>query len=249
MSDFIPILAGSGGPEIFGEEYNTKVLTTDRANLIGYWPMWEPSGGTAFDLSPEGNDGAYTGVTLGQAGIGDGRTCPLFDGANDFNNIYSAPLNTDFDNGEGTANIWLKPIDANVWDDVLRRIFYISADAENRIYAQATGAGTVNIAYEAGDVTENITFSPSGAEWRMWTITWSTSADGGNGEVKVYRDGVQEGATQAIGGTWVGSLASNNTIIGATSTTPANVWDGYLAHTALWKTPLTAPQIASLAVV
>ncbi|MFV1969356.1 MAG: hypothetical protein ACC628_28375, partial [Pirellulaceae bacterium] len=59
--------------------------------------MWEASGSISDDLSPQGNDGAYTGVTLGQPGIGDGRTCPLFDGANDYNNIYSAALNTDFD--------------------------------------------------------------------------------------------------------------------------------------------------------
>ena len=52
-----------------------------------------------MDISGNGFDGAYTGVTLGQDGIGDGNTCPLFDGANDFLDFYSAGFSSAF-NGD-----------------------------------------------------------------------------------------------------------------------------------------------------
>jgi hypothetical protein len=47
--------------------YKQRVLSVGRGNLIAYWPMDEHSGGVAVDHSPEGNNGAYTGVTLNDA--------------------------------------------------------------------------------------------------------------------------------------------------------------------------------------
>jgi hypothetical protein len=245
MSDFIPFF--SGGPEIFGEEYNTKVLTVDRANLIGYWPMWEPSGGDAFDLSPEGNDGAYTGVTLGQAGIGDGRTCPLFDGANDYNDIYSAALNTDFDGAEGTLLVWAK-VTAGVWtDNTNRKLVHVGADiSENYVTLWKVGDNNLAFTYEAGNTLSQVyplAITPSG--WFVLAITWSKSGD----KVIAYHNGAQTGSTLTSLGTWSGALDSTLCVVGAQSITPTHPWSGTLAHAALWTTPLTAPQIASLAVV
>ena len=77
--------------------YIQKVLGIEPGNLIAYWPMSEPSGGIAINAEgTAARNGAYTGVTLAQPGIGDGNTCPLFDGANDFNNVYSASLDAAF---------------------------------------------------------------------------------------------------------------------------------------------------------
>ena len=98
-------MLGNYDPSFAGYIY--KVLTADEASgydpssLIGFWPQNELSGGVSIDHSGLGHDGAYTGVTLGQAGVpGMGMTSPLFDGANDFNNIYSADLAND----NGLAN-------------------------------------------------------------------------------------------------------------------------------------------------
>jgi len=46
---------------------------------IAYWPMDEQSGTVAVDQSGNGRNGAYTAVTLGQPGMGDGRTAASFD--------------------------------------------------------------------------------------------------------------------------------------------------------------------------
>ena len=58
-----------------GATYYKKVLATEPANLLAYWPLNEGSGSVADNLEgTAARDGAYTGVTLGQAGIGDGWT-------------------------------------------------------------------------------------------------------------------------------------------------------------------------------
>lgn len=115
-------LGYSGLPYGFGstlsKSYMKKVLRPgvgyDPASLIGFWLQNEAAGGVSFDHSGYGRDGAYTGVTLGQPGIGDGSTAAGYDGINDFNNIYGADLvndngllNPGFENpGGGGADIW-----------------------------------------------------------------------------------------------------------------------------------------------
>src|SRR3972149_4677456 len=71
--------------------YAEKVLATEPSNLLAYFICGEASG-TVMQEEKNNYDGAYTGVTLGQTGIGDGNTCPLFDGANDYGNLYTAGL-------------------------------------------------------------------------------------------------------------------------------------------------------------
>jgi len=233
--------------EVRRKAYYQKVLGIDRDNLIGYWPMWEASGGVAEDISPEGNDGAYTGVTLGQAGIGDGKTCPLFDGANDYNNIYSAALNTDFDGTEGTWALWTKVSGLGVWTDgKTNRGIHIGVNPSNetKIYNHTNNG--LAWEYKAGGVTKTATkVGITDIGWMHWALTWSLTND----EVIPYFNGIQEGSIHTGIGTWVGDLASSTCIIGAESTVPASVWDGNIADVPLWNIALTAAQIAKLTVV
>ncbi len=97
--------------------YAHKVLATDQPHLLAYWPLSEVAGSVAYDFSGNARHGAYTGVTLGKTGIGDGDTCPFFDGANDFVNIYSVSLRDAFNGAEGTAMIWAKVFNVGVWTD------------------------------------------------------------------------------------------------------------------------------------
>ena len=121
-------------------EYYKKVLSLAGSSINGYWPMWEGSGSVSEDISSQGNTGAYTGVELGQAGIGDGRSCPLFDGTNDFNNVYSAGLDADFSNAEGTLAICGKVSAAGVWTDAaIRNLFSLAADGANFIEMRKGG--------------------------------------------------------------------------------------------------------------
>ncbi|GAI14148.1 unnamed protein product, partial [marine sediment metagenome] len=67
--------------------YDDKVLGMDP---IAYWPLSETSGLVANCLVNPAQNGVYTGVTLGQPGIGDGNTAPYFDGTNDYVDVLTA---------------------------------------------------------------------------------------------------------------------------------------------------------------
>ena len=76
------------------EGYLDKALSV--GGLVGAWMQDERSGAVSYDSSANRHHGAYTGVTLGQPGVpGMGMTSPLYDGLNDFNNIYGAGLAND----------------------------------------------------------------------------------------------------------------------------------------------------------
>lgn len=95
------------------ESYLDKALSV--GGLVGAWLQDEKSGAISYDRSGNDYHGAYTGVTLGQPGVpGMDMTSPLYDGANDYNNIHSAGfandstlLNGGFETaGGGGADIW-----------------------------------------------------------------------------------------------------------------------------------------------
>jgi len=216
------------------------ILGTESANLIGYWPLNELSGTTADNLEgTAARDGTYTGVTLGQSV--SPFTCPLFDGANDFVDIGNASMSSAFSGAAGTVSIFYYSLD---WTRDTGRLIRLAADANNEVdlYHIATD-GSIRIEYNAGGTSEIVdvpTGSPS--SWVNLTITWNKSAN----EMKAYLNGSQNGSTQAIDGTWAGSLNQILCCIGASAETPAQVIYGYLAHCAIWTKALTAPQILAI---
>jgi hypothetical protein len=233
----------------FGASYYKKVLGTEPADLIGYWPLSERSGSVADNLEgTAARDGAYTGVTLGEAGIGDGWPAPYFDGANDYCNIYSASLAGAFDGAEGTMALWVKPADAGVWVDGTQDLFMVLwVDANNSAYIlKETTSNRCLWRYEAGGSVKSMRETGiSSVDWQHFALTWSASAD----QTKAYLDGVQVDSTQTGLGVWAGSLFSSNCVIGGLNLTPSSPWPGYLAHAAVWTKALTAAQVLNLGAV
>lgn len=228
-------------------DYTNKVLTT---GPIAYWPMAEASGATvALDASGNSRTGAYTAVTLGQTGIGDGRTSPSFDGSTSYNNVYTASLAAAFSGAEGSFSIWAKVSGSGVWTDgVTRRIILFQVDASNRVgINKAVANNEVDILYVAGGTSKSAgvtSFSPTG--WSHFGLTWSA---GGNA-VKFYLNGAQSGATLTGLGVFAGALSTTQTIIGSLTTgAAAQVWSGMLAHAAIWNSALSATQMLALATV
>ena len=240
-----PGIADTGVAALGG--YHRKVLATSIANLIGYWKMDERLGTVSFDGSPEGNDGAYTGVALGATGIGDGRPAPTFDGTNDFNNIYSAALNTDFDGTEGTVMIWGRVSGSGVWTDAnVRELVHLAdgSNADRIIMERSATNNQLSWIFDVGATLLSVGLgSLSTLGFFHMALTWSDSGD----EVIAYYNGAQTGTTQTGVPTWTSDLGSTRTCIGARLTSAVNVWDGELAHCALWNTPLSAAQISNLA--
>jgi hypothetical protein len=228
---------------------NAQLRYTNKIRSLGpiaYWPMAESSGSVALDGSGNGRNGAYTGVTLGAAGIGDGRTAASFDGATSYNNVYSASLAAAFNGQEGTIMLWAKVSAAGVWTDTIaRRLIYLAVDANNRVsLVKSNTNNEVDYLYVAGGVTKTggvTSFSPT--TYFHVAMTWSKAAD----QVKFYVGGAQSGATATGLGVFAGSLAAVTTLVGAISQAPANVWGGALAHGAIFARALSAPEILSAA--
>jgi len=222
--------------------YTKKVLTL---GPIAYWSMAEPSGSVALDESGNGRSGAYTGVTLGNAGVGDGRTAAGFDGATAYNNVYGAGLAGAFNGAEGTAFVWGKVSAAGIWTNgVEGRLLSIRVDNSNSIMLRKyTSNNTLRVFYIAGatGLTVDITTSTTG--WFHLAVTWSKAAD----QVKAYFQGTQSGATQTGLGVWAGALQATGVNVGAALTTPANVFNGLEAHAAIFSRALSAAEVLSAA--
>jgi len=220
--------------------YAAKVKGIASANLIAYWPLAEPSGTTIVDESGNAYNGAYTAITLGAAGIGDGRSAATFDGSTSLGNVYGASFAAAFNNQTLTAALWVRQSDAA---STVKRALNIGADDSNRILLQRNSTQQLQFYYIAGGTQKFTSTAYATTTWVHVAITVTKPGDA----VIIYVSGVQSGATQTSLGVWSGALAATRCVIGANDTTPTLVWPGQEAHVAIWNTVLTAAQIAQLA--
>lgn len=226
--------------------YTNKILAM---GPIADWPMAETGGVVSLDATNNGRTGAYTGVTLAQPGIDDGRPAASFDGVTSYNNVYTASLAAAFSGAQGAIVIWGKVQSAGVWTDgINRRMILLQVDASNRIgLNKAVANNEIDYLYVAGGTSKSAgvtSFSPVG--FFCIGLTWDKTGDA----LKFYVNGVQSGATATGLGVFAGALSSTQTIVGALNTgATAQVWNGFLAHAALFaRAPSGAEMLAAATV-
>jgi len=228
-------------PALIKTPYYQKVLRTQRDYLLAYWPVWEASGSVGNDISGNARHGAYTGVDLGHPGIGDGHTCPWFDGVNDCVNVYSTSLRDAFNGDEITIFQWIKAVD---WgDSMTRRLLqflgtseiYIQHGVDNSLYFIRASGGNVGISLPG--------FIDTG--WVPLAITASVSGN----VLRAYARGVQEGADQTGLNAWVGTLGATTAVIGAYNSGSMFPAHGWLGPAAIWSIALTPTEIARISTV
>ncbi len=234
---------------LLGDQTYVEKIQDSRPSL--YYPMSEPSGTVAVNYGTLGSaaNGAYTGVTLGQPGIGDGGTCPSFDGTNDTGIAYSAAFAAAFSGSTGSMMIWFKVSAVGVWTDAaIRRCAYIATDAgaTNSVFiSRSATANRMYLVYSAGGTAEVINWNgETTTDWVCAVLIW----DKPNNTVSAYRNGIAAGTSGTLGD-WVGVPHASYTTFGyeyagATS----RVWSGPLAHLALYNRVLTPGQVALLAI-
>jgi hypothetical protein len=210
--------------------------------------MNELIGTTIYDRSGNGLNGVYTGVDLGQNGIGDGRPCPYFDGTNDVANIYSAGLAAAVDGAEGTLMAWARVSSSGVWTDgITRRIVNISRDGGLRdrvAIAKYNAADQVSTLYNDGGSTRSLPHNVTpDLNWFHIAIVWSAA------EIRGFYNGASYTYNSTGATNWTTEPGPTYCTIGAWDTTPTNVFTGDIAHVALWDRALTPAEIAELAVV
>jgi hypothetical protein len=207
--------------------------------LIGYWPLNEDSGNTAYDASGNGNNGSLSG-SINQGTPGTlGTTAYSFDGSDDAVTVTDSPeLNlTD----SLTISMWINPNN-------------LSAQRENPIHKAYGGefslvledtAGTMNTYF--GSAGENS--SPyANNRWtdvasdNTWThLCWVRDNDAQ--EVRLYKNGTNWSKNKT-NTEWETTSASNNDMqIGSGYT---NTFDGSISEVRLYNRALTPSEIQYL---
>ncbi len=129
-------------------------------SLVGYWPLSEDSGSTAYDRSGNGNDGTVNGATLNQTGI-LGTSSYSFDGTDD--NVI-IPHSTHIDlTSKFTISVWFKindlsknmtvyskkESDSNDYKSNYKLTYNESDDVLRFLIGNSTGDGWTTIDYSS----------------------------------------------------------------------------------------------------
>ena len=227
-------------------DYSEKVLGY---GPIAYWPLNEASGGVANDLIGNGFNGAYTGVTLGQPGIGDGNSCPYFDGANDYCNFYSSLYASAFNTANGSYSAWVKVYNSSIWTDgnnhqIISSGFW-SGDYEEIILRKHSDNNKFLVGYfvpPSYAASENTAMTETG--WFHAGARWNQTTN----EVGLFINGIPQAASAIA--EWPGGAAQNNAFcIGAQNTTPDLPFNGWIAHIAVFNSTLSASTMTDLSVL
>lgn len=249
----ITISTGSPNTYVFaitghGNYYYEKV----RSGLTQYLFQNELVGTVANDDSPENNDGVFSNVTLNAIDSPvPGDRAPSFNGTSGASasrvNLYSTALASDFNPLEGSIVVWAKVANAGVWTDgqsrYLLRLSATAINNNNTIYIIKPAASNIlGLSYTAGGIAETRNKTLSETDWFQVALTWSKSND----RVRVYYNGVQEGADMTTLGVWSGALNSDTCNLGAVSISGSTPWSGYLSHYRLYNRELTAAEILEL---
>jgi hypothetical protein len=255
---YVPVLPGSSSAiDLFSSDMASDFDGATGSLFVGLAAVddWAANGtrreiakiAATASLNFDGTLGAGAAApTVGQTGIGDGRTAYSFDGG-DYVDVYTSDLAAAFDGAKGTILIWARITDATVWADAAsHRFVRIIADASNAITMRKTTVNNqVGFNYVAGGTNKAVTDTSLAAstDWFLIGMTWDKPAD----EMKAYLQGAQVGATQTGLGTWAGTLDSTATVLGASTTVPAEGHKGLLAHAAVWAgRVLTVTEIAAI---
>lgn len=241
-----PVRVGRGVHLRHRWTYSDKVLSY---SPIAYWPLWETTGLVPHCLVDSAQDGSYIGVNLGFDGIGDDNSCPYFDGVNDYGNCYSVTFRNAFTPSLFTIILWGKLYSGTQWTDGNIHTYMRFEANGNNFVRMYKGANNRNDwVYNANAVTDAVTKSLlTTTGWFFMAMTVSLAAD----EMKGYyfdalNPFAQVGATQNGLGTWVGTLSPSLTLIGALSTVPVSVLNGYMAHVVVFNRVLTATELQDL---
>jgi hypothetical protein len=200
-----------------------------RSTIVEHWTFAEKSGATINGVI-NGYNVAQSGLQLDNAPGPGGHNAPLFDGANDYVNVYSAGLAAALNGQECTVFIPFKVAAAGVWaDGVARKILRLRVDAANEIAIARTAANnTLQFYYAAqGAAAKTVDWNSGGdTNWLLASLSISKTAN----EMKAYINKTQVGTTQSGFGAFTGLLATTLSAIGSNAgNSAAFPWSGWIA--------------------
>ena len=144
-----------------------------------------------------------------------------------------------------TIAAWVKAYNAAAWTDGTRRdAVYLFVDASNYIeICKNAPNNLLSFIYLAGGTAKQIDHSISSTAWTHLALSITRAGDA----MIVYVNGTQSGATASGLGAWAGALHNSYTLIGAQNKAPGVVWNGWIAHAAIWAAALSDVEVGYLA--
>jgi hypothetical protein len=210
--------------------------------------LWLPAAvvsdgfGSVPSLADQGSNqialAIYGPVSLGAPGSGDGLTAAYFNMNDACLKIGGATFDAKFNGDYGTAICLTKLRSAADWNDTAayRYTFHARdalADTNYVVMGKSNVANELVWRHRSGGLVHNLThdFGPSPTtDWFSQAMTWDVDADGGNGELKAFVDGVRVESAIAIDPMEPRDWSATGTnVIGAGSLTQQE-WPGSIAH-------------------
>lgn len=206
------------------------------SSLVGYWPLQEDSGSTAYDFSGNNNDGTYNGPTLGQTGL-LGTTAPSFDGTDDTVTVPDDAVISALD--PITVGFWFNPStdlsggSANNWNFIRKDTEWV-VDNDGSL-----GDGS---AIAMGIYGDRLTTSKSSWFSGTWYQIYFV-LDSANGRFEVFVDGTSDNSKTP--GDNTNTDSSNDVYIGERQDGTYS-YPGRIADIRLHDTALSASEIQTL---
>ncbi len=220
--------------------YADKVLDY---SPMAYWQLNESSGTVVADSSGNDFHGTAYGVTWGVEGIGDGKTAALFDGVNDYVDVFSAGLTAAFNALAGTFSLWCK---VSAWPSQFGILIGFAEAVVKRAAVQLGAAGDAERyrgIFWDGSSGHPSDWDVSNTDRHHLALTWNVPA----GTVRLFVDGV--GQTENDSGLEGGFTALVYATLGRYAPSSNYFFPGMLAHVAVFDSVLSDEAIADLAVV
>ena len=227
------------------EELKQRILATNAANLVRFWPLDDLTGTTARELSTNGESVTYDGPTLkARAGI-DGRPTPSFDGNNDSLDTITN-MATDFGTPDtGSLFISFYISEAEAANGTFRHTAVIRDNVNN---SEVDFIRWGSIAYQmraqcimqGSFKTISIDLTGKTNRWHSIVITWDTSD-----VMQMWWNGVKQASTPTFSSTW-GAGAIDQSRIGRKPDSTAQYWKGNLGCIAWWKTVIPDAEAQAL---
>ena len=158
--------------------------------------------------------------------FGGGLPANSYNGTSQYDDFYSAAFKSAFNPSECTVITLMQVANTGVWTDgIARMLVRMLASGDNFITLRKSSINNeFNFIYEANNIRQTITKSTLTLDRVMVAMTASDSNDQ---VIGIFNDEIVD--TQNGVGTWVGGLLSYQTVIGAGSTAPVNVWSGLIS--------------------
>jgi len=201
--------------------------------LVGYWPLNDSSGSTAYDHSGRENHGTlYGDVSPGATGI-LGDYSYSFDGSGDYVNIsdkgYLRPQRF-------TVTAWFKTSGITGWSAIYGKEYWNNNEGWV-IYMGATGNGYINFNGPQFSTLSTPQQYDDG-NWHHLTVTYDSST------AKIYIDKKIEGNRSFNNSTISLNIGSRHSNDGSTSGNDS--WNGKLNEARIYDRPLTKSEIQYL---